>query len=49
MVPFAFRVLVAELPQYLGKPYETLDRLYALLATVQKVSFMIITSNLDKH
>ena len=41
MVPFGFRLVLAELPQYLGKPYETLDRLYALLGTVRKV-----TSNL---
>eukprot|EP00058_Branchiostoma_floridae_P006310 XP_002591798.1 hypothetical protein BRAFLDRAFT_83586 [Branchiostoma floridae] len=33
MVPFHFRVLHAELPQYLGKPHEALDRLYHLLGT----------------
>ncbi|TRY61260.1 hypothetical protein TCAL_04212 [Tigriopus californicus] len=37
MVPFAFRILIAEIPQYLGKYHETLDRLYALLATVKKI------------
>ena len=38
MVPFAFRLLVAELPQYLGKYHDALDRLYALLNTVENVS-----------
>ncbi len=37
MVPFAFRIVVAELPQYLGKMHESLDRLYALLKTTRKV------------
>jgi len=37
MVPFAFRVLLAELPQHLGKQHETLDRLYTLLAKVRDV------------
>ncbi len=37
MVPFSFRLLLAELPQHLGKHHETLDRLYALLAKVTQV------------
>ena len=37
MVPFAFRILLAELPQHLGKQHETLDRLYGLLAKVKQV------------
>jgi len=37
MVPFAFRLLLAELPQHLGKQHETLDRLYTLLAKVREV------------
>ena len=39
MVPFGFRILVAELPQYLGKTSEALDRLYALLSTVSQVIY----------
>ena len=34
MVPFALRVLRAELPAHLGKPEETLDRLFGLHAVV---------------
>lgn len=34
MVPFAMRVLWAELPGHSGKPAETLDRLYRLLSVV---------------
>ena len=37
MAPFAFRLLLAELPQYLSKHHDALDRLYALLAIVRKV------------
>ena len=40
MVPFAFRLLLAELPQYLSKHHDALDRLYALLAIVRKVGTM---------
>ncbi|XP_078681131.1 uncharacterized protein LOC144916034 isoform X2 [Branchiostoma floridae x Branchiostoma belcheri] len=43
MVPFHFRVLHAELPQYLGKPHEALDRLYHLLGTCNQ-----IVTNLEK-
>lgn len=38
MVPFAFRLLLAELPQYLAKHQEALNRLHTLLATVRKVT-----------
>ena len=37
MVPFEFRVLVSELPQFLGKHHEALDRLHALLSIVRRV------------
>lgn len=37
LVPFAFRLLLAELPQYLSKHQEALNRLHALLATVRKI------------
>ena len=37
-----FRLLLAELPQYLSKHHDALDRLYALLAIVRKVRDMII-------
>jgi hypothetical protein len=37
MVPFGFRLLLAELPQYLGKHHEAIDRLHQLLATVDKI------------
>uniref|UniRef100_A0A4W3HIR6 Trafficking protein particle complex subunit 12 n=1 Tax=Callorhinchus milii TaxID=7868 RepID=A0A4W3HIR6_CALMI len=32
MVPFSMRILYAELPQYLGKPQESLDRLHCMKA-----------------
>lgn len=38
MVPFAFRLLLAEIPQYFTKHQEALNRLHVLLATVRKVS-----------
>nr|CAD7455995.1 unnamed protein product [Timema tahoe] len=34
MVPFAFRLLLAELPQYTGKYKDALNKLHTLLATV---------------
>ena len=37
MVPFALRLLWAELPCHSGKPAETLDRLYQLLAVVDRM------------
>ncbi|XP_072354787.1 trafficking protein particle complex subunit 12 isoform X2 [Scyliorhinus torazame] len=37
MIPFSMRVLHAELPQYLGKPQESLDRLHAMKVTCLKV------------
>nr|CAD7198236.1 unnamed protein product [Timema douglasi] len=37
MVPFAFRLLLAELPQYTGKYKDALNKLHILLATVRKV------------
>jgi hypothetical protein len=37
MVPFAFRVLLAELPLHLGKHLEAMDGLYAILAIVNKI------------
>lgn len=39
MVPFTFRLLVAELPQYLSKHQEALNCLHALLATVRKILY----------
>jgi len=51
MVPFAFRLLLAELPQYLTKHQEALNRLHVLLATVRKVrthSSACLFSNYDK-
>ncbi|CAG2061886.1 unnamed protein product, partial [Timema podura] len=36
MVPFAFRLLLAELPQYTGKYKDALNKLHTLLATVRK-------------
>ncbi|CAB3229386.1 unnamed protein product [Arctia plantaginis] len=35
LVPFSLRLLVAELPQHVGKPEEALDRLYAIFGAVQ--------------
>ncbi|XP_049764255.1 trafficking protein particle complex subunit 12 [Schistocerca cancellata] len=37
LAPFSFRLLLAELPQFLGKPQEALSRLHILLATVRKI------------
>ncbi|KAK7086454.1 Trafficking protein particle complex subunit 12 [Halocaridina rubra] len=37
MVPFGFRLLVAELPQYLGKHTQALDRLCALERTCDQI------------
>ncbi|XP_078397805.1 trafficking protein particle complex subunit 12 [Cetorhinus maximus] len=37
MIPFSMRVLHAELPQYLGKPQESLDRLHSMKVTCLKV------------
>ncbi|XP_063217208.1 trafficking protein particle complex subunit 12 isoform X1 [Bacillus rossius redtenbacheri] len=37
MAPFAFRLLLAELPQYTGRHREALSRLHALLATTRKI------------
>ncbi len=37
MVPYDFRVLHAEMPQYLGNSQDSLDRVYYLHAIVQKV------------
>ncbi|KAK3877262.1 hypothetical protein Pcinc_018017 [Petrolisthes cinctipes] len=37
MVPFGFRLLVAELPQHLGKHTQALDRITALLRTCDQI------------
>lgn len=37
MVPFSFRVLVAELPQFIGQHQDGMTRLYSLLTTCQKI------------
>lgn len=37
MIPFSMRILHAELPQYVGKPHESLDRLHCLKVICQKV------------
>lgn len=37
MVPFGFRLLVAELPQHLGKHTQALDRLSALMKTCNQI------------
>lgn len=38
MVPFGFRLLLAEIPRYVGKYQEALARLYTLLSVVKNVS-----------
>ncbi|XP_062863120.1 trafficking protein particle complex subunit 12 [Trichomycterus rosablanca] len=43
MVPFSMRVLHAELPQYINKPQESLDRLHSMKSICQK-----ILSNLEE-
>lgn len=35
LVPFSLRLLVAELPQHMGKPEDALDRLYVMLDIIQ--------------
>ncbi|XP_024889314.1 trafficking protein particle complex subunit 12 [Temnothorax curvispinosus] len=37
MASFAFRLLLAEIPSYYGKPKQTLENLYKLLATVNQI------------
>ncbi|XP_036118664.1 trafficking protein particle complex subunit 12 [Molossus molossus] len=37
MVPFSMRILHAELPQYLGNPQESLDRLHRVKAVCSKI------------
>lgn len=37
MVPFGMRILHAELPHFLGRSHETLDRLYYILAVIQRI------------
>ncbi|XP_027027817.1 trafficking protein particle complex subunit 12 [Tachysurus fulvidraco] len=37
MVPFSMRVLHAELPQYINKPQESLDRLHSMRSICQKI------------
>lgn len=37
MIPFSFRLLNAEIPQYVGKPELCLDRLYSLLSKVNYI------------
>ena len=44
LVPFAFRLLLAELPQYLTKHQEALNRLHTLLATVRKVLLLFFVT-----
>ncbi|KAJ8353149.1 hypothetical protein SKAU_G00207160 [Synaphobranchus kaupii] len=43
MVPFSMRVLHSELPQYLGKPQESLDRLHSM-----KIVCQMILDNLEQ-
>ncbi|KAG7212984.1 hypothetical protein KM043_002324 [Ampulex compressa] len=37
MASFAFRLLLAEIPSYYGKPKQALDNLYKILATINRV------------
>lgn len=45
MIPFGFRVLAAELPQYLLKSEESLSSLSRLLETVNR----ILENDLDQY
>lgn len=49
MVPFGMRILHAELPHYLGRSHEALDRLYYILAVAQKVSIVKYSTNSKKQ
>ena len=43
---FSFRIVLAEMPHYLGKNHEALDRLHSLLSTVDQVgSLQILLSS----
>lgn len=46
IVPFSFRLLLAELPQYVHKPQEAFKRLFCVLSTVRKVCPLIFSLNL---
>jgi len=37
LVPFGFRLLLAELPQHVNRPREALSRLFSVLAVIKKV------------
>ena len=37
MAPFAFRLLLAEIPAHCGKPKEAMDNLHKILATVEQI------------
>lgn len=39
IVPFSFRLLLAELPQYVHKPQEAFKRLFSILSIVRQVRF----------
>ena len=39
LIPFSLRLIHAELPQHNGRPQETLDRSYRLIATIKPVLF----------
>lgn len=43
MVPFSMRILHAELPQYLGNPQESLDRLHNMKIICTKVTASLCT------
>lgn len=44
MVPFSMRILHAELPQYLGNPQESLDRLHSMKIICTKVTAFLCTN-----
>lgn len=52
MIPFSMRLLHAELPHYLNRSGEALDRLYFLSAVVSRVrlsNIIQIILHLDDH
>jgi hypothetical protein len=49
MVPFDLRLMHAELPQYVGKSHDTLDRLHHLLTVIKKVCMALYVTTIRQQ
>jgi hypothetical protein len=49
MVPFSFRLLLAELPQYLNKGREAMTRLHNVLDVIRNVSISLSAKHQQKR